>query len=286
MRTLAHLCTSDFMYYFSMEEDFVNGSIYEIMKDMAPPIEDVAPECRFNNVFSACDWYLKPILTDEGLCFTFNALNSNEVYTKEYDFVLFSYFFIFVIQNLCRIYFRISPELNTMNYNSNVSGWNLENGYKNSVKVRGYLREDYPVRVFNVKGSSSLIISIRMHKRDFEYSCRGMVPGVRIFLYTPGDKMPTIRHSIRIPLSEEVQISVQPKMITTSKKLYTYKPSQRQCFFNSERKLYFFKTYTQNNCEAECLSNYTEIDCGCVKFSMPSEFDLVFVKKKGISSLE
>lgn len=159
-----------------------------------------------------------------------------------------------------------------MNYNANVSGWSLENGYNNSINNKRYPKQDYPIRVFNVKESSTFIVSIRMHEKDFEYSCRSMIPGVKIFLHTPGDTLPSGRHSFRIPLSEEVQISIQAKLTTTSEKLRTYTPDQRQCFFNSERKLSFFKTYTQRNCELECLSNYTELSCGCVRFSMPSKF--------------
>lgn len=44
---------------------------------------------------------------------------------------------------------------------------------------------------------------------------------------------------------------------------------RRQCFFNEERYLQFFKVYTQQNCELECLTNFTLSQCGCVKFSMP-----------------
>lgn len=46
---------------------------------------------------------------------------------------------------------------------------------------------------------------------------------------------------------------------------------RRQCFFNNERYLRFFKLYTQANCELECLTNHTLKECSCVKFSMPSK---------------
>lgn len=74
---------------------------------------------------------------------------------------------------------------------------------------------------------------------------------------------------LRVPLLEQAEISVVPTLTYTSTELRGYTPSQRQCFFNSERRLFFFKFYAQHNCEAECLSNYTKIKCGCVKFSSP-----------------
>lgn len=33
------------------------------------------------------------------------------------------------------------------------------------------------------------------------------------------------------------------------------------------------RTYTQRNCELECLTNVTLAMCGCVKFSMPHDID-------------
>lgn len=84
--------------------------------------------------------------------------------------------------------------------------------------------------------------------------------------------MPQVsKHYFRVPLLEEVLISVKPNMITTSENLRHYTPWDRQCYFSDERDLRFFKIYTQRNCELECLSNYTLSKCGCVKFSSPRD---------------
>lgn len=45
--------------------------------------------------------------------------------------------------------------------------------------------------------------------------------------------------------------------------------SSRQCYFEHERYLRYFKVYTQANCELECLTNYTMFKCNCVTFTMP-----------------
>ena len=72
-------------------------------------------------------------------------------------------------------------------------------------------------------------------------------------------------------MRQEVVVSVKPNMITTSEGLADYAPERRQCYFNNERQLKFFKVYTQPNCELECLANFTLQKCGCVKFSMPHD---------------
>lgn len=105
---------------------------------------------------------------------------------------------------------------------------------------------------------------------DIEYICKTIVPGFKIFLHTPGDVLKLSDDYVRVPFREAVQISIKPRMITTAEGLRKYKPNDRQCFFNSERKLQFFKFYSKPNCESECAANYTIQECGCVKFSMPS----------------
>lgn len=47
----------------------------------------------------------------------------------------------------------------------------------------------------------------------------------------------------------------------------------RQCYFGNERQLKYFKTYTQRNCEMECVSDYIQKQCGCTRFSMPSKLN-------------
>lgn len=48
-----------------------------------------------------------------------------------------------------------------------------------------------------------------------------------------------------------------------------YKISERQCFFDDEKTLMFFKIYSKSNCELECLTNITWNECGCVLYWMP-----------------
>jgi acid-sensing ion channel, other len=51
--------------------------------------------------------------------------------------------------------------------------------------------------------------------------------------------------------------------------LRSFKPQLRNCYFEGEKVLKYFKTYTKALCEFECNANYTLEKCGCVKFSMP-----------------
>ena len=85
----------------------------------------------------------------------------------------------------------------------------------------------------------------------------GPVQGFKILLHTPGEIPRVSKQYFRVPLNQEVVVSVKPNMITTSEGLIGYAPNRRQCYFNDERQLKFFKVYTQSNCELECLANFT-----------------------------
>lgn len=88
----------------------------------------------------------------------------------------------------------------------------------------------------------------------------------------PGQSLKITRHFLRVPLFEEAEILIKPTLTYTSGDLRSYTPKQRQCFFNSDRRLRFYKIYSKNNCESECLANFTNQECGCVKFSQPSNY--------------
>lgn len=60
---------------------YINESIYEMIQDMAPTFNNTIDECEWQNEVFPCSQLFTPILTSEGVCFAFNALNSREIYT-------------------------------------------------------------------------------------------------------------------------------------------------------------------------------------------------------------
>lgn len=165
------------------------------------------------------------------------------------------------------MYFRITPELLTVRNNPSAVHWNVENGYQLNVNES----EVYPYRVFGAGFDDSLQT---LAKIAFDMSfkeCGYMSPGFLVSLHMP-DELPQFPNNyIFIPMDQNVLISIIPKIIYTSNGLRSYAVHERGCFFKSERPLRFFKSYSQQKCELECLTNYTQEVCGCVRFYAPSE---------------
>lgn len=159
---------------------------------------------------------------------------------------------------------RMAPGIMNVKDNVNVSDWSLAKDFQN--KSTG---SRYPVHLTMSDRYSGFIAVLKFNKHHFEYEC-GSDQEYKFILSTPGDALKFSTNSHRIQLEKHTKIFITPKLTITSDALRKYTPSQRKCFFDGERRLCFFKIYSQPNCEAECLANFTRSACGCVQFSMPS----------------
>lgn len=83
MEVLSHICEFYFKDNFSFGTKFASESIYDTIQEIAPSFNDTLFMCRWQRQNSDCSKFIVPILTEEGLCFAFNAINSREMYTKE-----------------------------------------------------------------------------------------------------------------------------------------------------------------------------------------------------------
>ena len=63
-----------------------------------------------------------------------------------------------------------------------------------------------------------------------------------------------------------LDVLVLPQVIETDEELRSFSPSDRQCYFEGEIKLKYFKVYTKQNCMSECISDGVFKKCGCVPF--------------------
>lgn len=162
------------------------------------------------------------------------------------------------------LFYRMAPGMMTVKDNPNVSRWSFDFGYKDRKD------DEYPMRTTN-KILFNPVLTFQRHIENIEYHCKATVQGIKLILSMPGDSLKISHNNYRLPLSKYNLIKFNVKLTTTSEGLRRYPPNKRQCFYDSERRLRFFRNYTQNNCETECLANFTKVECGCVKFSMPSK---------------
>uniref|UniRef100_A0A182PBQ5 Pickpocket n=1 Tax=Anopheles epiroticus TaxID=199890 RepID=A0A182PBQ5_9DIPT len=246
-RAVAQVCNAHILLGISLNQT-TDPNCVELLRNVSMPLYPALFYCLWRNEGRQCSEFFTETLTEEGICFTFNAQSAEEmmrvdVLHSDYEYISEK---------------RESPL------------WSLEKGYAENTDL-----DTYPVRVLGAGARAGLNVLLFLYEQDTDFICRvsaaGPVQGFKILLHTSSEYPQVSKQYYRVPLSQEVIISVKPQMITTSDGLRDYTPERRQCFFNHERHLKYFKVYTQQNCELECITNFTLHKCGCVKFSMPRD---------------
>lgn len=85
MEALSHICQFNFRTAIRWGQNFTNSSIYDTLEDIAPSLNYSMFKCSWFNQNVPCSTYFAPVLTENGLCFSFNTLNSHEVLSDEYE---------------------------------------------------------------------------------------------------------------------------------------------------------------------------------------------------------
>ncbi|XP_017770397.1 PREDICTED: pickpocket protein 28-like [Nicrophorus vespilloides] len=219
----------------------INETILHFFDDISPNYEDVFLICFWIGEPFYCKSIFTPILTDEGVCFTFNMLDRKELFND--DMLIFKDY---------------------LQHNQSSVGWNLEYGYGKNVK-----KNTYPRRALFSGATKGLQVIMLANDKDLDYICGDSLQGYKILLHHPAEVPRVSQQYFRVPLNQAVVAGIKPEVMTTSSELQSYPPEKRQCYFPNERNLRFFKIYTQQNCEVECLANFTLRLCKCVDFHMP-----------------
>lgn len=146
------------------------------------------------------------------------------------------------------------------------SEWNSDLGYIDQDDTNAF-----PYRAFGMGKRESFRAIMKFLNHDTDYLCGGAFDGFKVTFHLPNE-LPQIRRKFfQVGINQAAMFLVAPNVMETSPTLRNYAPAVRQCYFSSERKLRFFRHYTQHNCELECFSNNSLTECGCVHFSRPSK---------------
>lgn len=189
------------------------------------------------------------ILTRWGLCYSFNIINSTQLFNLEQVSSDFHYEMFISVGSFTSVYVwtaNVMDEPNPMKTRS------FELGFVASlVDV-----DDHDPDLYNGNYTYN------------RYNPMSIFEGYHLIFHDPKE-LPDLNsvHHYTIP-GQNLIFWISPHMINIEDSLKDLTINERSCYLEHEKKLKFFQIYSQNNCEQECLSNYTLKLCNCVQFFM------------------
>uniref|UniRef100_A0A182U161 Uncharacterized protein n=1 Tax=Anopheles melas TaxID=34690 RepID=A0A182U161_9DIPT len=233
MKAIMHHCSGIYKYEGNFMFNFnqvPEPNLVDFLKDVALDRRGVFTMCSSTSD-ARCNDYMQVTLTNEGICYSFNMISQAEMFHPD------------VLQDE---YQYLEP-------------WDTDG----ATVERGEL-----LKVAGSGLDASIGFNLIHYPLKIDTSCvRGR--GYRVLIHEPTVYPDLSKRNIRLSLSQTLTVALKPNIMMTSPELSKYSAQKRQCYFGHEHPLRFFRRYNQDNCELECLTNYTLARCGCVHFSMP-----------------
>lgn len=242
------VCTSNSLNFISdpsfKTSAFLKGE--EIVKDMSETqyaINETFIVVRWRNKYDLNLTSVNRVITSDGFCVTFNLEDYSTLFKNDTD---------------------LSEDFDCYK-NGKKSQWNPLHGYDENAEA-----DAYPNRIFSGK-KNTLVLLLVQSKDDQDASCLGADVGFKVYWHMPNEIPGSWHRYVMVSPQKSNHVIMKATRVTTSDDLKRYDPVQRRCYFDNEKELKYFKSYTKSHCDLECLANYTLSECGCVRFFMPHD---------------
>lgn len=94
LNVISQLCYSDLDVLWNFTSNYDGTNFIQILKNLAPNLNDTFLICAFLSENFDFDAVHSPIITDAGLCYTFNGLSGEEIFrTVEFGALNFAFHF-------------------------------------------------------------------------------------------------------------------------------------------------------------------------------------------------
>lgn len=92
-----------------------------------------------------------------------------------------------------------------------------------------------------------------------------------MLLHSPVEMPQIADFAFTLSPGKETRVIITPHITDADISIIKIPVKVRRCYFLQEKKLRYYRIYTQRNCVLECEANFTLKYCQCMEFYMPGE---------------
>ncbi|XP_029707777.2 pickpocket protein 28 [Aedes albopictus] len=218
------------------------STVRKMLLSATQPCHSMVEACRYAQTTYNCQHIFRPVLTDEGLCCTFNSVDSS-----------------FLLWNRTNGGNRTELPDNPFV----PIEWTPETGFVGEAN-----NSTFPRYIAGTGANMGLTVVLDANVKDYYCSSTSSY-GFKLILHNPTETPKMAEYAHYIQVGTENRIVVTPRISDASYLIRKTSQATRQCVFASEANLSYFRTYSRNNCEMECEARLIQDNCGCVLYYMP-----------------
>ncbi|XP_076678005.1 pickpocket protein 28 [Andrena cerasifolii] len=245
-------CSIENLTHFDLDDSAITwNSMLHFMINVSQSCTEMLHLCQWHGNVTECEKIFNPSMTDEGICCNFNSVHRKYMFYNPRDWSDLNITFPFTSID-----------------------WNPETGYDENVAA-----DSIPWRPYGAGQFYGLTLVLDADIEEYYCSSSASV-GFKMLLHNPVETPKIAEFAFTVTPGEETRVIVAPRISTASKSIISVPQRKRKCFFTSERKLRYYRTYTQKNCVLECEANFTQKICHCVQYYMPKSSNTPICEKK------
>ncbi|XP_075157996.1 pickpocket 28 [Haematobia irritans] len=213
-----------------------------ILVEVAQPCDQMLLYCRYGSRMENCSNIFNTMLTDDGLCCTFNALDAK--------FLLLNY-----------------SEENTIMPVSESQyvpiDWTPEKGYPEKLPPLYYPR-------ISGGAGSRMGLTVILNVSSAEYYCsKSKCLGFKVLVHNPAELPKISNYGFFMTPGREARVPIEPIYQNALPSIRGIKKDVRRCLFSDEGDLVYYRTYSRKNCELECEAQILMKKCSCILYYLP-----------------
>lgn len=207
-----------------MADSIYPQNFVKLLKKCSPTIKETIIRCAYHAPVLPCEKMLNPVITNQGLCYTTNMLGFNSIFNSK---IISKDFEIYKRKKITKSW-NESDSLYKVTFNDDLDEdeWSLKDGYKN-------ISATFPIKMSD---TGRFVFYFVIDQADHTNLCFFRAKSFSIFFHLPNEVPNLFIDENYVKIESTKNFMINAKKITADESLRSYKPDQRRCYFEGEKK--------------------------------------------------